>query len=79
MSQCRVGRRGVEPVNLWHMSQGLTLRLGAGGGLGALLSGIDPWNQNPCRERDDTVKFISIINFLIFNFFQMCLLIFIFY
>lgn len=42
MSQCHVGRRGVETMNVWLMSWRLLQRSGAGGGLATPFSGIYP-------------------------------------
>lgn len=62
-SQCHTGSRGRDKELLAYVL-GLffffnLLRIEAGSGLRALLSGT--WNRSPCQERDDKATFMQSI------------------
>lgn len=66
MSQCHTGSRGRDKELLAYVLRLFffflnLLRIEAGSGLRALLSGIYPWNRSPCQERDDKATFMQSI------------------
>ena len=52
---------GLCPEAFFFLSFFFLLRIEAGSGLRALLSGIYPWNRSPCQERDDKAMFMQSI------------------